>query len=178
MQVVEVGFRIQIVSSVPERVHCADAVYIRQDGAVAPRRSRIASIAVACDFGTCFTVHRDNVSKEVFFEEIPVKHPFTVSILPVAHPDWASGFVVEVNQIVVAPFFRDNPPAVKGISVRDPIHRFGSTDTVGVVGEGKRFAARLPPPVTRRGGATLLILRISKDPRTLLQRSITLRRLL
>ena len=63
--------------------------------------------------------------------------------------------------------------------MRDTVHRLGGTDSVGVVGEGKRFAARLPPPVTRRGGgATLLILRISKDPRTLLQRSITLRRLL
>ena len=70
LQIVEIRFRIQIIPSVPERVHCADAVRIRQDGAVAPRRSRIASIAVGGDLGSSVVVYRDNVSEEVFFEEV------------------------------------------------------------------------------------------------------------
>ena len=59
MEIVQIRFRIQIIPSVPERVHRADAVYIRQDGAVAPRRSRIASVAVACNFGSSAVVYRD-----------------------------------------------------------------------------------------------------------------------
>ena len=76
-----------------------------------PRRSRIASIAVGGDLGSSVVVYRDNVSEEVFFEEIPVKRGFSVGSIPVTHSDRTSGFVVEVNQVVVAPRFRRDPPA-------------------------------------------------------------------
>ena len=97
LQIVQIRFRVEIIPSVPERVHRTDAVGIRQDGAVAPRRSRIASIAVGGDLGSSVVVYRDNVSKEVFFEEIPVERGFSVGCIPVTHPDRTAGLVVEVN---------------------------------------------------------------------------------
>ena len=51
LQIVEIRFRVQIIPSVPERVHYTDAVGIRQDSAVAP-----GVIAVTCNFGAACVV--------------------------------------------------------------------------------------------------------------------------
>ena len=70
LEVIEICLCVKVIPSVPEGIHYTDTADIGQDGAVVPRRSRIASVAVACNFGACFTVHRDNIAEEVFFEEV------------------------------------------------------------------------------------------------------------
>ena len=112
MQVVQIRFRIQIIPSVPERVHRTDAVYIRQDGAVAPRRSRIASIAVACNFGAARVIDCDNVAENVLLVQIIIKLFICVGRIAVHHAHREPRVVVEIHEQLIAPFLRNDPVAV------------------------------------------------------------------
>ena len=70
MQIVEIRFRVKVIPSVPEGIHYTDTADIGQDGAVVPRRSRIASVAVACNLGAARVVDRNDIAEKVFFEEV------------------------------------------------------------------------------------------------------------
>ena len=111
MEIVQIRFRIQIIPSVPERVHRADAVYIRQDGAVAPRRSRIASVAVACNFGAVCVVDCDDVAEHVLLVQIIIELFICVGRVAVHHAHRKPVIVVEVHEQLIAPFLRNDPVA-------------------------------------------------------------------
>ena len=112
LEVVQIRFRIQIIPPIAERVHCADAVGICQDGAVAPRRSRIASVAVTCDLGAVCVVDCDDVAENVLLVQIIIKLFICVGRVAVHHAHRKPVIVVEVHEQLIAPFLRDDPVAV------------------------------------------------------------------
>ena len=142
MEIVQIRFRVQIIPSVPERIESTDAIDIGQNGAVAPRRSRIASIAVACNFGAARVVDCDDVAEHVLLVQIIIKLFICVGRVAVHHAHREPIIVVEVHEQLIAPFLRDNPVAVKRIGVRNAVHRLGQAHALVVIGERKRFAVR------------------------------------
>ena len=76
-----------------------------------PRRSRIASVAVACNFGAACVVDCDDIAENVLLVQIIIKLFICVGRVAVHHAHRETIIVVEVHEQLIAPFLRDNPVA-------------------------------------------------------------------
>ena len=119
LQVVQSGFYVVVISSVPKRIVGSEngALQRRVAGcngccAVAP-----CVVGVSADLDTRFGIHRYNVTKDVFLKVECVKYACGITALAVLQTQGCAALVVKIQEHPLPPRFADNPRTIKSVDV-------------------------------------------------------------